>query len=99
MHLRKTKTANGRIYLTIVDSYYDKETKKSRSKSIEPLGYLDVLAKKYDDPIAYAQKRVDELKAQKNAKQAPISFTFYHTDHLCTDDTHLRKNFGYADIF
>lgn len=27
MHIRKTKTSNGRIYLAIVDSYYDKEKK------------------------------------------------------------------------
>lgn len=45
MHLRKTKTSTGRIYLAIVDSFYDKQKKMSRSKTIESLGYLDVLEK------------------------------------------------------
>lgn len=43
MHLRKTKTSKGRIYLAIVDSYYDKQRKMSRSKTVESLGYLDEL--------------------------------------------------------
>lgn len=98
MHLRKTKTASGRIYLAIVDSYYDKQRKMSRSKTIESLGYLDDLEKRFDDPIAHFQKKVEELKAKKNARQAPINFTFYDSDRLCTTDTSLRKNFGYAAL-
>ena len=87
MHLRKTKTAKGRIYLAIVDSYYDKQRKMSRSKTVESLGYLDELEKIYADPIAHFQKRIDELKEEKNLRQAPINFTFYDSDRLCTDDT------------
>lgn len=98
MHLRKTKTAKGRIYLAIVDSFYDKQRKMSRSKTVESLGYLDELEQLYADPIAHFQKRVDELKEEKNMKQAPISLTFYDSDHLCTNDTSLRKNFGYAAL-
>ena len=65
MHLRKTKTNNGRIYLAIVDSFYDKQKKMSRSKTIESLGYLDVLEKEYDDPITHFQKRIERLKKEK----------------------------------
>ena len=65
MHLRKTKTNNGRIYLAIVDSFYDKQKKMSRSKTIESLGYLDVLEKEYDDPITHFQKRIEQLKKEK----------------------------------
>ena len=90
MHLRKTKTSTGRIYLAIVDSFYDKQKKMSRSKTIESLGYLDVLEKEYDDPIAHFQKRVEQLKAEKAARQAPIHFTFYDSDRLCIGDD-LRK--------
>ena len=97
MHLRKTKTSTGRIYLAIVDSFYDKQKKMSRSKTIESLGYLDVLEKEYDDPIAHFQKRVEQLKAEKAARQAPIHFTFYDSDRLCIGDV-LRKNFGYAAL-
>ena len=97
MHLRKTKTNNGRIYLAIVDSFYDKQKKMSRSKTIESLGYLDVLEKEYDDPITHFQKRIEQLKKEKQEKTAPIHFTFYDSDRLCPRDD-LRKNFGYAAL-
>ena len=34
MHLRKTKTNNGRIYLAIVDSFYDKQKKCPVTKQL-----------------------------------------------------------------
>ncbi|MFR3343073.1 MAG: hypothetical protein ACLTS6_02735 [Anaerobutyricum sp.] len=55
------------------------------------------IRKKYDDPIAHFQKRVEPLKAEKAARQAPIHFTFYDSDRLCLGDK-LRKNFGYAAL-
>lgn len=97
MHLKKAKTSSGRIYLSIADSYYDKQRKMSRSKTIESLGYLDELEKQYDDPIAHFSKRVEQLKAQKKARQAPVNFTFYDSDRLSIGDD-FRKNFGYAAL-
>ena len=94
MQLKKTNR-NDRIYLSITDSYYDKQKKTSRSKTIESLGYLDDLEKIYDDPIAHFQKRVEELREEKKLKKAPINFTFYDSDRLSVGDD-LRKNFGYA---
>lgn len=97
MHLKKTPTPNGRIRLSITDSYYDKQKKCSRQKTIESLGFLDELEKQYDDPIAYFSKRVEQLRAEKKASQAPVNFTFYDSDRLCPGDN-LRKNFGYAAL-
>lgn len=97
MHLKKAKTSSGRIYLSIADSYYDKQRKMSRSKTIESLGYLDELEKLYDDPIAHFSKRVEQLKAEKKARQAPINLTFYDSDRLCIGDD-FRKNFGYTAL-
>lgn len=95
MHLKKTKRPNGRIFLSITDSYYDKQKKTSRSKTIESLGYLDDLEKQYPDPIAHFSKRVEELRKEKQNKQAPVNFSFYDSDHLCINDD-FRKNFGYT---
>lgn len=95
MYLKKTPNKSGRIFLSIVDSYYDKATKNSKHKTIESLGYLDELEKQYSDPIAHFSKRVEQLKEEKKAKQAPISFTFYDSDQLYLG-CNLRKNFGYA---
>ena len=96
MFLKKTPNSKGRINLAIVDGYYDKTAKKTKHKVIESLGYLDELEKQYDDPIEYFTARAKQLTREKNERQAPINFTFYDSDRLCTDDTSLRKNFGYA---
>ena len=95
MYLKKTPSAQGRIRLSIVDNYYDKQKKCSRQKTIESIGFLDELEKIYEDPISHFQKRVELLNQQKKEKQAPINFTFYDSDRLCIGDN-LRKNFGYA---
>ena len=98
MYLKQTKQKNGRIHLDITDSYYDKQKKKTRQITIENLGFLDELEKKYDDPIAHFQKRVEQLKDDKKARQAPIHFTFFDSDRLRASDTNLRKTFGYAPL-
>ena len=97
MLLKKTKNANGRIYLSITDSYYDKEKKTSRSKTIESIGYLDELEKQYKDPIAHFQKRVEELRLEKSEKQTQVNFSFSASDKLSIGDD-FRKNFGYAAL-
>ena len=97
MYLKKTPNKKGRIFLSIIDSYYDKKTKNAKHKTIESIGYLDELEKIYDDPIAHFQKRVEQLKEEKKAKQSPINFTFYDSDRLCVGDD-FRKNFGYAAL-
>ena len=76
MYLKKTPSAQGRIRLSIVDNYYDKQKKCSRQKTIESIGFLDELEKIYEDPISHFQKRVELLNQQKKEKQAPINFTF-----------------------
>lgn len=97
MYLKKTPNSNGRIRLSIVDTYYDKAKKCSRQKTIESIGWLDELEKQYDDPIAHFSERVAKLNQEKKEKQAPIHFTFYDSDRLCIGDD-LRKNFGYAAL-
>lgn len=97
MYLKQTPNKKGRIYLSIVDGYYDKTTKNSKQITIESLGYLDELEKKYDDPIAFFTQKVEKLKEEKKVKNAPINFTFYHSDKLCVGDN-LRKNFGYTAL-
>ena len=49
MFLKKTPKAKG-TYLAITESYYDKEKKATRQKTIMGLGYLEDLKKDYPDP-------------------------------------------------
>lgn len=96
MYLKRTPQKSGRIFVSIVDSYYDKVKKCSRQVTLEKLGYLDDLEKLYDDPIAFFSQKVDAMKKDKSLNKAPISFEFSHSDKIPLAP--LRKNFGYAPI-
>lgn len=95
MYLKKTPQKNGKIFLSIVDGYYDKQKGYSRQVTIEKLGYLDKLEKQYDNPIEFFSKRVQELKNEKTERKAAVSLTFFPEDKL-EPDVVYRKNFGHA---
>jgi len=95
MHLKSTKQKSGRINLSIVDGYYDKEKKYTRQITIENLGYLDDLQREYEDPITFFTHRVEEMKKEKAQHNAPLVFEFSHKDTIPTG-IRLRKNIGYA---
>lgn len=97
MYLKKTPQKNGRIFLSIVDGYYDKQKGYSRQITIEKLGYLDELSTQYEDPIEFFSQRVKELKDQKAERKADISINFSPEDKIISDVTY-RKNFGYSII-
>lgn len=50
MFLKKTPKPKG-TYLAITESYYDKEKKATRQKTIMGLGYLEELRKEFPDPL------------------------------------------------
>jgi len=95
MYLKKTQQQAGRIYMSIVDSYYDKTKKLTRQITVESLGYLDALEKEYEDPITFFNQKVEQLKIDKRLKNAPLSFEFFYSDKIELN-AELRKNFGYA---
>lgn len=95
MYLKKTRQKNDRIFLSIVDGYYDKEKGHSRTITIEKVGYLDELEKQYEDPIAFFNEKVQVLKREKAERKSPISIEFSHDETLTYHDDY-RKNFGYA---
>ena len=95
MYLKKTPQKSGRIYVSIVDSYYDKKKKRSRQVTLEKLGYLDELEERYDYPISFFTQKVEKLKEEKKLQESPISFSFSHSDKIDLN-AELRKNFGYS---
>lgn len=95
MYLKQSPQKNGRIYLSIVDGYYDKIKGYSRQETIEKLGYLDELKKQYEDPISFFNQRVQELKKDKAERKAPISVSFSRGEKI-SSGTVYRKNFGHA---
>lgn len=98
MNLRKAyNTKTGRTYLSIVHSYRDKISKKPKAKTIESLGYLDELEKKYDDPIAFFEAKVKQMNDQQTAEKFDVTFRIRNDERIQKDTTN-RKNFGYAAL-
>lgn len=75
MYLRKQKKANGRVYLSIVQSYRSMEG-KPRSKTLWSLGYLDELEKSFANPIAHFQSVVEELNLSHADKKPPVTLSY-----------------------
>ena len=68
--LRQDKKKKG-IYLQMYDTYWDKEKKQPRSKSVEAFGYVDdLISDEIPDPIAYYEKYVSEKNAERKAALA-----------------------------
>src|SRR5699024_6944844 len=98
MFLRKMKNKKtGRVYLSIVQSYRDKETKKTRSKTIQSLGYLDELEKEYADPISHFKDEIKKMNQEQAEKDTSITFSMDKNQRLQKDETN-RKNLGYAAL-
>lgn len=95
--MKQSKTSSGRIYLSIVDGYYDRQKKCSRTKTIESIGYLDDLMKIYEDPISHFSKRVVELKQEKAERTIPVTLEFKYSDTIIPGRVYT-KNYGYAAL-
>ncbi|MCL5981080.1 MAG: transposase, partial [Firmicutes bacterium] len=93
MNLKQSPRKNGRVYLSIEKSYRDR-TGKPRAKTIQSLGYLDILKKKYADPVAHF-KEVARKMTEEESVEKKLTLTINMDEQLApgTDD---RKNFGYA---
>lgn len=98
MFLRKMKNKKtGRTYLSIVHNYRDKETKKTKSKTIKSLGYLDELEKQYDDPIAHFQAEIKQMNKEREEERASISINIEKGTRIELKESN-RKNLGYAAL-
>lgn len=92
MFLRKTKR-NGRTYLSAVHGYKTKDG-KSRAKTIKSFGYVDVLEKEFDDPIAHFTEVTKQMDLERKANES-IEISFKANEMLDLNES-SRKNFGYV---
>ncbi len=96
MFLKKsTNRKTGRTYLSIVNTYHDSKKKQSRTSTIESLGYLDDLQKKYDDPIAYFTEEVRKRNKEEEQKKK-VAIVRIPMDEKLDLDSDSRNNFGYV---
>ena len=93
MYLNKLKKPNGDIYLSIREKYHVPKV-GSRERTIESIGYVSELRKKYDDPIAYFTMYAKELTEKANAeKTEDITIDLKSTMDVGTNDV---RNVGYG---
>ena len=94
MFLRKNRSSKtGRTFLSIVRGYRDAEG-KNRHKTVMKVGYLDVLEKEYQDPIAHFEQVARKMTAEIREKTQPIKLSISF-DQTMPTGTDTRKNFGH----
>lgn len=96
MFLRKEKR-KGRLYLSIVETYVEPDTKKHKTRYIQTLGYLDELEQEFDDPIAHFKQVAQDMTQAKKAQANPITLQINPSEVLPEGQNSL-KNFGYLAV-
>ena len=94
MNLSVSKRKDGRTYLSIQKRYWDKDTKRSTSKTIKSLGYLDDLKENYPDPIAHFRE-VSKKMTEDEDKERKVAISIDMSEKLPKGSAGTM-NFGYA---
>ena len=71
MYLHKLKKPNGDIYLSIKEKYHVPKV-GARERTIQSIGYVSVLKKDYDDPIAYFSKKATDMTTEKKKEKSKV---------------------------
>jgi hypothetical protein len=93
MYLKRTKTANGRTYMAITQSYRDSHG-APRSRTVKSLGYLDELEKKHDDAIDYCMREKKRLENEYAHDKIQQTVLLDPNKRLQTKSL-IRKNMGF----
>ena len=94
--LKQSKYKNGKIFLSIVNGYYDNITKNSKQSTIEKIGFVDDLKNTIDDPISYYKQKAYDLNNEK--KKSKTYTKTYNLDEELSDNDY-RYNIGFIDKF
>ena len=93
MYLKRDKRKNGRIYLSIAQSYRNAEGKQT-TRVIKNLGYLDDLEKQWgEDALAKCEAIRDKMTQEHIEQTQPQTLTINPTE-LLDKDKQYRKNIG-----
>ena len=96
MYLKKKKEANGDIYLSIMEKYYDRSKKVTRERTVEGLGHVSDLQKTHDDPVAFFTQYAKELTEKKQeCSSRTLTINVSETLDIGNNDT---RNVGYGVI-
>ena len=75
MYLKQIPQKNGRVKLAIYESY--REGRRTRSRTVRPLGYLDELEKEHDDPVAWGKAVAAEMTEAKRASEQAVAIEIH----------------------
>lgn len=96
MYLKKsTKKKSGRTHLSIAQNYWDSQNKRSKTKTIQTLGYLDELQKDFDDPVSHFEAIVAKMNEDQHTSNPSTTITIDMGEKISSDSI-PSKNFGYA---
>ena len=79
MHLKISKRGERR-YLSVVQNY--RENGKTKTRTIESIGYADAFADRYPDPIAHFRAYVEELNEAQRASREPVTLSFARDEQI-----------------
>lgn len=91
MYLKACPGYKGKIYLSFVQGYRD-EFGKVKQKTIQKLGYLEDLKKKYDDPIAHFK----QVALEKNNEEITELIIKNLNTQTLEKNSDIQKNLGYV---
>ena len=94
MYLKKRTEANGDVYLSVMEKYYDRSRKTTRERTVEGLGHLSTLKKEYDDPIAHFTQYAKSL-TKKKKEELSRTLTIDMSEKLEVESNDTR-NVGYG---
>lgn len=94
MYLKKKTEANGDVYLSVMEKYYDRRRKTTRERTVEGIGHLSTLKKEYDDPISHFTQYAKSL-TEKKKEELSRTFTIDMSEKLEVGSNDTR-NVGYG---
>lgn len=75
MLLKQIPQANGRVKLAVYESYRD--GRRTRQRTVKPLGYLDELEGQHDDPVAWGKAVAAEMTEAKRAAEQSVAIEIH----------------------
>ena len=96
MYLKKTPTKSGRVSLSAVHNYRD-EQGRNRQRTVRTFGFVDELAKDFDDPVEHFRGVVAAMDAERLRGEAPATIEIHPGQKVDKRETaRLRRHAGDA---
>ena len=95
MYLKQIPQKNGRVKLAVYESF--REGRRTRSRTVRPLGYLDELKDIHEDPVAWGKAVALEMTEAKRAEEQAVSIEI-HPMQKIDKRTDNVKNIGSAAL-